>query len=80
MLQNCFYSILRLFLVLNNWMIMLCISDKIIVGSYQGILRIFNPRTKKTEDGCGGFSVDDLVLEQVLHQPILQLEAGRFSS
>jgi Bardet-Biedl syndrome 9 protein len=49
------------------------ILDKIIVGSYHGILRIFMPRTAE-------FKPEDLMLEIQMTQPILQLEAGHFVS
>lgn len=48
-------------------------SDKIIIGSYYGILRIFMPRTAE-------FKPEDLMLEMRLTQPILQVEAGYFVS
>ncbi|KAM7442291.1 Protein PTHB1 [Porites harrisoni] len=47
--------------------------DKIIVGSYHGILRIYCPKPPN-------FKPDDLMLEVQLQQPILQVEAGRFVS
>lgn len=46
--------------------------EKIIVGSFQGILRIFHPRQK-------GFEPHDLLLEQNFGVPILQVVVGRFS-
>ena len=49
------------------------ILDKIIVGSYHGILRIFMPRTAE-------FKAEDLMLEIQMTQPILQVEAGHFVS
>ncbi|XP_025097943.1 protein PTHB1-like isoform X2 [Pomacea canaliculata] len=54
--------------------------DKIILGSYHGILRIYNPQPQKTENGWSGYSAEDVILEQAFQQPILQVEAGRFSS
>ncbi|KAH9495744.1 Protein PTHB1 [Bulinus truncatus] len=48
--------------------------DKIIIGSFQGILRIYNPNPSNDK------SAEDVVLEQAFMQPILQLEIGRFSS
>jgi len=48
-------------------------ADKLITGSFQGLLRIYYPRQ-------AGFRVTDLMLEQNLEEPILQLDAGRFSS
>lgn len=47
-------------------------ADKIVTGTFQGLLRIYLPRQ-------AGFKVDDLMLEQNLEQPILQLAAGKFS-
>jgi Bardet-Biedl syndrome 9 protein len=46
---------------------------KVIVGSFQGLLRIYQPRERE-------YKVEDLLLEVELEQAILQLEAGRFSS
>lgn len=54
--------------------------DKVILGSYHGILRIYNPKPQKTESGWSGYSPEDVVLEQAFQLPILQVEAGRFSS
>ncbi|KAJ7390596.1 Protein PTHB1 [Desmophyllum pertusum] len=47
--------------------------DKIIVGSFHGVLRIYCPKPPH-------FKPDDLMLEVQLQQPILQVEAGRFVS
>lgn len=49
------------------------ILDKIIVGSLNGVLRIFVPK-------AGEFRPDNLMLEVQLSQPILQVEAGKFVS
>eukprot|EP01012_Entosiphon_sulcatum_P026014 TRINITY_DN3140_c0_g1_i1.p1 TRINITY_DN3140_c0_g1~~TRINITY_DN3140_c0_g1_i1.p1 ORF type:complete len:869 (-),score=169.44 TRINITY_DN3140_c0_g1_i1:72-2678(-) len=46
-------------------------SDKIITGSFSGILRIYLPKQK-------GYKPDDLLLEQNLDAPILQISVGRF--
>jgi Bardet-Biedl syndrome 9 protein len=46
--------------------------DKIITGSYHGVLRIYLPHGQ-------GFNVNDLMYEKNLDEPILQVEAGRFS-
>lgn len=51
----------------------ICIADKIIVGSYHGFLRIYNPRPVKTEQGWGGFRPEDVMCETSLNQPILQV-------
>uniref|UniRef100_A0A8C2UMS9 Bardet-Biedl syndrome 9 n=1 Tax=Chinchilla lanigera TaxID=34839 RepID=A0A8C2UMS9_CHILA len=52
-------------------------QDKIIVGSFMGYLRIFNPRPVKTGDGA---QAEDLLLEVHLRDPILQVEVGKFVS
>ncbi|NXP12338.1 PTHB1 protein, partial [Thinocorus orbignyianus] len=51
--------------------------DKIIVGSYMGYLRIFNPHPVKPGDGM---QPEDLLLEVQLREPILQVEVGKFVS
>ncbi|KAF6301481.1 Bardet-Biedl syndrome 9 [Rhinolophus ferrumequinum] len=51
--------------------------DKIIVGSFMGYLRIFNPHPVKTGDGA---QAEDLLLEMHLRDPILQVEVGKFVS
>ncbi len=53
--------------------------NSIITGSYNGILRIYNP--SETTDGdskSGGFKAHDMVLEMALSEPILQIEIGKF--
>ncbi|XP_025924358.1 protein PTHB1 isoform X4 [Apteryx rowi] len=52
-------------------------QDKIIVGSYMGYLRIFNPHPTKPGDGV---QAGDLLLEVQLREPILQVEVGKFVS
>ncbi|NXF90444.1 PTHB1 protein, partial [Eubucco bourcierii] len=52
-------------------------QDKIIVGSYMGYLRIFNPHPVKPGDGA---QLEDLLLEVQLKEPILQVEVGKFVS
>ncbi|XP_006887665.1 PREDICTED: protein PTHB1 isoform X3 [Elephantulus edwardii] len=52
-------------------------QDKIIVGSFMGYLRIFNPHPVKTGDGT---QAEDLLLEVHLRDPILQVEVGKFVS
>ena len=54
--------------------------DKIVVGSFHGILRIYNPRPLKTEDGWTGFQPEDVMCETHLQHPIVQVEAGKFVS
>ncbi|XP_076795835.1 protein PTHB1 isoform X3 [Arvicanthis niloticus] len=51
-------------------------QDKIIVGSFMGYLRIFNPHSVKT----GGPQAEDLLLEVHLRDPVLQVEVGKFVS
>lgn len=52
-------------------------QDKIIVGSFMGYLRIFNPHSVKTGDGP---QAEDLLLEVQLRDPVLQVEVGKFVS
>ena len=54
--------------------------NSIVTGSYNGILRIYNPSEAKDSDTTtgGGFKVHDMVLEMALPEPILQIEIGRF--
>ncbi|XP_048195445.1 protein PTHB1 isoform X4 [Perognathus longimembris pacificus] len=52
-------------------------QDKIIVGSFMGYLRIFNPHPVKMGDGA---QPEDLLLEVHLREPILQVEVGKFVS
>ncbi|XP_028728393.1 protein PTHB1 isoform X2 [Peromyscus leucopus] len=52
-------------------------QDKIIVGSFMGYLRIFNPHSVKTGDGP---QAEDLLLEVHLRDPVLQVEVGKFVS
>ena len=58
----------------------LVFPDKIIIGSYHGTVRIFNPKPIKTENGWSGFKPEDVLLETALQNPVLQLEAGKFVS
>ena len=51
-------------------------SDKVIVGSFNGILRIYQPRPAKGEN----FKAEDVMLEMQMQYPIIQLAAGRFVS
>jgi Bardet-Biedl syndrome 9 protein len=46
-------------------------TEKIAVGSLQGMLRIYSPTRPQ-------FRVEDLILEESLGAPILQLLLGRF--
>lgn len=51
--------------------------DKIIVGSYNGYLRIFSPHPLKAGDAV---QAEDLLLEVQLKDPVLQVEVGKFVS
>jgi Bardet-Biedl syndrome 9 protein len=46
-------------------------ANKIVLGSLQGMLRIYYPSKP-------GFRVEDLILEENLVKPILQVLVGRF--
>lgn len=59
------------------WLLICLFVDKIIVGSYMGYLRIFNPHPVKPGDGG---QPEDLLLEVQLREPILQVEVGKFVS
>ncbi|XP_053117593.1 protein PTHB1 isoform X6 [Hemicordylus capensis] len=52
-------------------------QDKIIVGSYMGFLRIYNPHPIKPGEAL---QTEDLLLEVQLCEPILQVEVGKFVS
>ena len=51
----------------------LCFTAKIITGSFQGNLRIYKVKERD-------FKPEDLLLEQQLEGPILQVATGHFSS
>ncbi|XP_029929020.1 protein PTHB1 isoform X2 [Myripristis murdjan] len=53
--------------------------DKVVVGSYMGMLRIFSPHASKAGEG-GQAAVDAQLLEVQLRDPIIQLEVGKFVS
>ena len=44
--------------------------DVLIVGSYQGYLRLYTPNE-------GGFTPDHVILETQLGLPVLQVEVGK---
>lgn len=67
--------LLKLFIILTY-----LLADKIIIGSYNGILRIYKP-SSKTDEETGKrstFHPDDVLFEQKYSDPILQVEVGRF--
>lgn len=51
--------------------------DKLVVGSYMGMLRIFAPHATRSDERSG---VDAQLLEVQLKDPIIQLELGKFVS
>jgi Bardet-Biedl syndrome 9 protein len=46
-------------------------ADKIVVGSLEGMIRIYSPSNPQ-------YRIEDLILEESLEAPILQLLVGRF--
>ena len=55
-------------------------NDLIIVGSYNGYLRIYNPTPRKDTKGKidNEFKATDLIIEKHFPLPILQIETGCF--
>eukprot|EP00347_Sterkiella_histriomuscorum_P008020 403346677 len=47
-------------------------ENKIVVASFEGILRVYRPQAK-------AYNVNDMLLEKNLNSPVLQLEIGKFS-
>lgn len=52
-------------------MSVLLLADKLVVGSFQGFVRIYEPHPPK-------FSADHVVIEKELGAPVIQLGAGQF--
>ncbi|XP_076593229.1 protein PTHB1 isoform X1 [Chaetodon auriga] len=52
-------------------------QDKVVVGSYMGMLRIFSPHASKSSEGV---PVEAQLLEVQLHNAIIQVEVGKFVS
>nr|CAD7410442.1 unnamed protein product [Timema poppensis] len=52
-------------------------SDKIIVGSHSGFLRVFQP---SIGGELSGYKATDLLIETHLQHPILQVAAGKLVS
>mmetsp|Transcript_31454 Transcript_31454/g.57089 ORF Transcript_31454/g.57089 Transcript_31454/m.57089 type:complete len:863 (+) Transcript_31454:102-2690(+) len=46
-------------------------ANKIITGSYQGMLRMYYPKQKE-------YKIEDLILENDMQAPIIQIASGRF--
>ncbi|XP_077432794.1 protein PTHB1 isoform X2 [Vanacampus margaritifer] len=53
--------------------------DKVVVGSYMGMLRIFSPHSAKVSEG-GQDSAEAQLLEVHLQNAIIQVELGKFVS
>jgi Bardet-Biedl syndrome 9 protein len=54
--------------------------NSIIIGSYNGFLRIYNPSEQVSKENTSdSFKAHDLVCEMSLPAPIIQIEIGRFS-
>ncbi|KAM3873067.1 protein PTHB1 [Diretmus argenteus] len=53
--------------------------DKVVVGSYMGMLRVFSPHASKPREGGQG-PADSQLLEVQLRDPIIQVEVGKFVS
>lgn len=49
-------------------------DDKIVVGSFEGKLRIYKPNRKKNNK----YHVEDLIIEKDMGGPILQVSVGKF--
>ena len=54
--------------------------DCIIVGSQNGLLRIFNPQPDLGNSEQSGFKPTDLLIETQLPHPILQVSVGKLVS
>lgn len=60
--------------------VLLCgcyLLDKVVVGSYMGMLRIFSPHGTKSGEGA---PLDAQLLEVHLQNAIIQVEVGKFVS
>lgn len=53
------------------------LADKLVVGSYMGMLRIFSPHGPKSSEST---AVDAQLLEVHLQNAIIQVEVGKFVS
>lgn len=57
----------------------LSLADKVVVGSYMGMLRIFSPHSSKSGEGAQG-PAETQLLEVQLQSAIIQVEVGKFVS
>jgi len=55
------------------------LADKVVVGSYMGMLRLFSPHSSKAGEGAQS-QADHQLLEVQLPHPIIQVEVGKFVS
>ncbi|CAF0861236.1 unnamed protein product [Rotaria sordida] len=55
------------------------LNNKIVVGSHQGIVRIYNPSSSQSNSITNNHT-SDLLLEKNLGMPIIQIEIGKFVS
>ncbi|CAF2420164.1 unnamed protein product [Rotaria sp. Silwood2] len=55
------------------------LNNKVVVGSHQGILRIYSPSSSQS-DSITNNHATDLLLEKNLGMPIVQIEIGKFVS
>ncbi len=53
------------------------LTDKVVVGSYMGMLRIFSPHANKSSEGA---LAEAQLLEVQLQNAIIQVEVGKFVS
>ena len=49
-------------------------DDKVVIGSFQGKLRIYKPN----QQGNHEYHIEDLIIEKDMKYPILQVGYGRF--
>ena len=63
------------YLTIDTWF---CLSDKIVVGSHNGCLRIYYPRVR--DGNISGYRPEDCICEVQLNDPILQVDIGKFAS
>lgn len=60
---------------MEEYVVKFAVTERIAVGSYSGIIRIYNPHHSGE-----GFTPEQLLIEQNLNAPILQLSCGKFVS
>lgn len=55
-------------------------TDFLVIGSHNGILRIFNPASHVVDGSIDSYKPTDLFIEKLFSTPILQLGCGRLVS